>query len=190
MTVEEIIEAVSLKYPHPYTDEDIIKIINRIQKELFRTLFKPETVAIYDIVEGNPWYTLDFSLQNIIEVVVDGVEYEKVNTANGAPDRYYYYADTNTIGIYPTPESDLTGGLTVFHYQEPSKLTIADLESEPEFDSVWHMMIVYRICKELCESARDAEMGNYFVSQANSLEVEYRGSTNLQSYEIQLPGWG
>lgn len=189
MTIEEILEAVSFKYNHAFSDNDLIKVINRIQKELFRKLFKPETSSIYNLVADNPFYSIDFSPQNIIKVVVGGTEYPLKTLSESATSRFYYITDSN-VGIYPTPTESQTSGLVIFRYKEPQKLTTSDMLLEPEFDSTWHMLIVYRICKELAESAMDPDMGNYFIGQINSLEEEYRGSTHMAASEIQLPEWG
>ena len=190
MTIQEILDTVAFKYPHSYTNDDIIKIINRVQKELFRKMFKPETATQYDLLADNPFYPIDFSPQNIIEVVVNGTEYKQKTTADQASTQFYYVSDNNTVGIYPTPTEDATSGLVIFHYKEPTQLTVSDLGLEPEFDNAWHMLLVYRICKELAENAMDPNMGNYFIGQINSLEDEYRGSTHIPSSEIQLPNWG
>lgn len=187
MNVQEILETVAFKYPHSYANGDIIKIINRVQKELFRRLFKPESAAQCDIIADNPFYPIDFPPQNIIEVVVNGVEYKPKTVADRASRRFYYVEDNNTLGIFPTPTEDAVSGLVIFRYMEPTELTTSDLGTEPDFDSAWHMLIVYRVCKELAENAMDSDMGNYFIGQINSLEDEYRSSTHIAPSEIQLP---
>lgn len=188
MNVQEILDTVAFKYPHAYTNGDIIKIINRVQKELFRTLFKSETATVYDLIANNPYYPLDYSPQNIIDVVINGVEY-KLKSAR-ATSRFYYVLGNNTTGIFPTPTEDAVSAMMIRHYQEPTALTEDDLDEEPEFDNAWHMLLVYRICKELAENAVDPGMGNYFIGQINSMEEEFRSSTHLPSSEIQLPTWG
>lgn len=189
MNVQEILDTVAFKYPHAYANGDIIKIINRIQKELFRKLFKSETATVYDLLANNPYYPLDYSPQNIIEVVVSGEEYSP--KSERATSQFYYILGNNTIGLYPTPTEDAVSAMMISHYQEPTKLTEDDLDEEPEFDNAWHMLIVYRICKELAENAVDPGMGNYFIGQVNSLEEEFKSSTHLPASEIQLPvgGW-
>lgn len=186
MTVEEILDAIAFKYPHSYANGDIIKIINRVQKELFRTLFKPETATQFDLIAENPFYTIDIPLQRIIEVVVDGEEYPQVNIRDKSLRRFYYKTEENAIGIYPTPTEDVDGGLVVFHFMDPKVLTESDLGVEPEFDSAWHMMIVYRVCVELAEAARDTDMITGFITQVNGLESEYYRDFTFEPSQIQM----
>lgn len=185
MTLQEIIDSIMRKYPHSFSNTDVVGMINIIQKQLFRTIYKPETATTYDLIVDNPFYPIDYSPQSIIDVVVGGTEYPRLNIASASLVRYYYITDDNTIGIYPTPTEDVTNGLTVFRYKEPALLTASNLSAEPDFDNAWHMMFVYAVCKELAENALDADRVNGFVMQYNSLESEYHGSVKLQTSQIQ-----
>lgn len=163
-----------LKYPHSYSTEDVISIINRVQVELFRTIYKPHTATQYDLIADNPFYTLTFPPQRIIEMIVNGEEYPLINIRdNNTRCKFYYVTEENAIGIYPTPSQSAVGGLVIFRYMDPSPLNTDDLNTEPDFDSAWHMIIVYRVCKELAEGARDTDMVNGFVTQINGLETDY-----------------
>lgn len=190
MTVEEILTAVSEKYPHSYDTVNIISKINMVQAELFRTLYRPETASFIDLISDNPFYVVTFDPGNIISVVVNGQEYPRSNIKNNvAPSFFWYVLDNDTIGIYPTPTMDIQDGITVFRYVEPKRLTVDNLESSPDFDSAWHPIIVYRVCKELAESANDADMVNVFVSQINGYEDEYKRTKYYQPYKIENV-WG
>lgn len=185
VTLQEILDMVTLKYPHPYTNSQLITIINDVQKRLFRTIYKVTTATTYDVLADNPFYPLDYSPENIIDVVVDGTEYPFQNIKYDAQTAYYYIEDDNSIGIYPTPEEDVTNGLTVFHYKEPVELTESSLTASPEFDSAFHMLLVYYVCRELAEIARDGEMVNNFTTMVNSLEREYNRSKRARPHKIQ-----
>lgn len=174
MKLQEIINTIMLKYPHSYGIDDIIQIVNRVQVELFRTIFKPHTATQYDLIADNPFYALGFSPKRIIELLVNGKEYRLVNIRNDFTPREFYYEDeNNAVGIYPTPTESVVGGLVIFHYVEPVTLTSSNLAAIPDLDSAWHMLLVYRVCKELAEDARDTDMVNGFITQIDGLEKDY-----------------
>lgn len=173
------------KYPHAFQPIDIIDMINVVQGQLFRTIYRTKTAVTYDLLADNPFYPIDYSPQNIIDVVVNGREYPSKNIASSASPCYYYIMEENTIGIFPTPTEDVINGMTVFRYREPKKLTLNDLGVEPDFDRAWHMLIVYAVCKELAENALDTNMVSAFISQYNSAESDYNGSRYIEPFEIQ-----
>lgn len=185
MTLQEILNKVMQKYPHSYSDGDIIGMVNQVQEELFRTIYKPHTATQYDLIADNPFYVLDYSPKRIIELLVNGREYKLVNIRNdNTPCEFYYEDENNAIGIYPTPIQSVSSGLVIFHYMEPKTLTVSDLNVEPDFESAWHMLLVYRVCKELAEEARDSDMANGFTTQINGYESEYFRDVTYEPTEI------
>lgn len=184
MNVQEILDEIMEKYPHPLTETNIISKINTLQKELFRTIYKPIVSTQYDIIADNPFYTVTFSPSKIIDVVVDGEEYESINIKGKAPTKWYWITDDNCIGLYPTPTEDIPDGLTVFRYKEPAVLTSAT--DTPDFDHDFHMIIVYRICKQLAENYKEYDIANGFVSQLNSLLEDFnKGKQDPDYRQIQ-----
>lgn len=182
MTLQEILTMINLKYPHAYANADIITMINDIQRRIFRTLYKPITTDTYDLMADNPFYPVTFSPENIIDVVVNGTEYPYQNIKYDAQSYFYYIEQDNTIGIYPTPTEDVTNGLMVFHYKEPS--TLSSLSDIPTLDPAWHMMLVYHACRELAVMARD-DMTNTFIAEINELERQFNRSKQARPHQIQ-----
>jgi hypothetical protein len=182
VTLQEILNMISLKYPHGYENSDIITMLNDIQRRIFRALYKPETATTYDLIADNPFYPISFSPENIIDVVIEGTEYPYQNIKYDAQSYYYYITDDNSIGIYPTPTEDVSDGLTVFHYKEPS--TLVNLSDTPELDPAWHMMLVYHVCRELAVMARD-DMVNTFIAEINELERQFNRSRQARPHRIQ-----
>jgi len=172
------------RYPHALSPDNIINKINIEQKELFRTIYQPQTSTTYDLIADNPFYPVTYSPENIIDVVVQDVKYPYQNIKYEGQFRYYYITEDNCIGLYPTPKEDVTNGMTVFRYMEPHALTSNDLNIEPDFDKAFHMLIVYRVCKSLAEIALDANMTNVFVGQYNGLETEYKRSKRAKPVKI------
>jgi hypothetical protein len=184
VTLQEIINLIKLKYPFAtaYADADFITMINDTQRRIFRTMYKPETTDAYDLLAGNPFYPVSFSPESIIDVVVNGTEYPYQNIEYDAQSYFYYIEQDNTIGIYPTPKEDVTNGLMVFHYKEPS--TLSSVSDTPELDQAWHMMFVYHACREFAVMAKD-DMVNTFIAEINEMERQFYRSRQARPHQIQ-----
>lgn len=184
MTLQEALDAILERYPHSQTSDNVIKKINIVLRELFRTIYKPETSTTYDLIADNAFYPIEYSPENIIDVVVKGTEYPYQNIKYDSLDQFYYITEDNCIGLYPTPSEDVTDGLTVFRYREPSTLTTSNLGEELDFDKAFHMLIVYRVCKDLAEIDFKGDMVQNFASQYNGLEREYLRSKRARPHKI------
>jgi len=182
MNLEEIINMIALKYPHTYSVPSIIAMVNNAQQRIFRTMYKPKTAKVYDLLAGNPFYPIDFPPENIIDVVVNGKEYPHQNIQYAAQPYYYYITDETSLGIYPTPTEDVTQGLMVFHYKEPN--TLSQITDVPELDPAWHMLLVYEVCKELAMIDKD-ERVNLFVAEINELKRQFYTSRPSRPHQIQ-----
>lgn len=180
VTLQEILNMIALIYPHSYTDGDIITMVNDVQRRIFRTMYKPETATTYDLIADNPFYPINFSPENIIDVVVNGKEYPYQNIKYDSQPYYYYITDDNCIGLYPTPKEDVTNGLTVFHYREPRLLS--NLGDTPDLDPAWHMLLVYHPCRELAIMQRD-DLANQFAAEIFELERQYRRSIQARPHK-------
>lgn len=178
---------ISLKYPHALTNSQVISMINDVQRRLFRTIYKPVTADVYDILADNPFYPVDYSspTQTTLDVVVNGKEYPYQDISLSSQSYYYYIEDDNTIGLYPTPTEDSLAGLTVFHYKDPATLTESNLSASPDFDADWHMIIVHRVCRQIAEIAQDGDMVQNFTADSNTIEMEFRRSKRSRPTKIQ-----
>lgn len=182
MTLGEIINMISMKYPHSYGESYVITMINDIQQRLFRTMFKLPTVATFDLLAGEPAYPIDFSADGIVSVVADGADYPNQNIKYTAQDRYYYVMDGSAVIIYPTPDEDVTEGLKVIHYKEPA--TLSGPTDTPEMDKAWHMLLVNYVCRDLAEiEGKDGQV-RYFTSQISELERQYYRSKQARPHRI------
>lgn len=185
MTLQEIIDAIYERYPHGLATDNIIKKINIVLKELYRTLYRTPTGEVYDLIADNPFYPIEYSPETIIDVVVDGEEYPKQDIRYDSLGQYYYITEDYVLGIYPTPKEDVLSGLFVTHYEEPDPLTTDDLLFEPRFDRSFHMLIVYRVCKDVAEIALDGSIANIFATNYNALENEYKRSKRADPHKTQ-----
>lgn len=166
-TYQEIIDEVDERYPNVLsTTSKLRKIYNR-ERELFRTHYRKKTATVYDIVSGQYLYPLDFHVSKIIKVVWDGdtTDYEEINDDDAEPPFIYTYE--NSIGRYPTPDADVSGGLLVYHYIEPKQPT--DSSATINLDTDFAMMLVYGLCIDLAEIDREVDMVNNFTAKYNGL---------------------
>lgn len=182
VTLQDILDMVGIKFPHAYVSSTIITMINNAQRLIFRTLYRSETAALYDLVAGSPFYPVVFSPDNIIDVVVNGREYPYQNIKYDGQSHYYYITDENYIGLYPTPTEDIADGLTVFYYKEPAVLS--SVYDVPDLDPAWHMLLVYHACRELAAMAERTDMVNAFIWEINNLEKQFHQSRRAKPHKI------
>lgn len=187
MNVQEILDEILEKYPHPLTQTNIITKINTLQKELFRTIYKPILTTTYDILATNPFYPITYSPSKVIDVLVDKEEYASINIKGESVSKFYWFTEDNCIAIYPTPLKDILDGLMVFRYKEPAVLTVSNLSAVPDFDHDFHMLIVYRICKILAENYKEYDIANGFITQINSVMDDFNKGKQEPDY-IQIQG--
>lgn len=174
MTLQEILDEISEKYPHGLSNDSVIRKINQIQGELFRTTFRINTMTQYDILSNVFAYPLPCARTNVIDVVVNDQEYGYRDVKQGAVVPFYYFTDGEELGLYPTPEKDSAGGLIVFHNREPKLLSSSGLKIEPELDRDFHMLLVYGGLTQIAENFQDVAMVNNFTSKYNGLIQEFK----------------
>lgn len=172
MTLQEVLDEISEKYPHGLTNDSVIRKINFLQGELFRTICRETTTSYLDLIKDQGLYPIDIQKANLIDVLVDGDSYPYSEINSNAHSKFYYVID-GQIGIYPLPKEDKTQGLLVVHYKNPDKLTTGDLNKEPDFDTDFHKLLVYGVIIDIAENYRDADMVNAFTSKYNGLLDEY-----------------
>lgn len=184
MNVQQILDEIQEKYPHGLSDSSIMNKLNEIQKELFRTIYKPQAVDIMDIVNDSEFYVLGYTNTSIIDVVVNGVEYTEANLKGVSNGNFYWFLGDTIMGIYPTPEKDIEGGLMIFRYKQPS--TITSVTDIPDFDPDFHMMLVYYCCKLVAETYKDFDVANGFAMQYEALLKAFnRAKQSSFDYQIQ-----
>lgn len=173
MTLQEILEEIAEKYPHSMSNDSVIRKINQVQNELFRTTFRVKTMAIYDLQKDVFAYTLPFPRTNLSDVVVEGQEYLYQDSKKESNIPFYYFTGTDGLGIYPTPDKDVAGGLSLFYCDTPTQLTKDDLTAVPELDPDFHMLLVYGALTHIAEAYNDVSMVNNFTSKYNGLITEF-----------------
>ncbi|WP_438447413.1 phage adaptor protein [Gorillibacterium sp. sgz5001074] len=174
LTIREIFAEADERVPNGLSVASKLRKLNSRERELYRTVFKNKAATTMDIMAGQFLYPLTFSKSKIISVVVAGrrYNYEDINDDTVAPP--YLYTMGNALGLYPTPENDVAGGILMFHYEEPKIYTEADLDSSPGFDADFHMLHVFGLAKDLSEIAKKTDWANGYIGQYNALLLDYR----------------
>lgn len=178
MNLKEILGEIAEKYPHGLPNESVIRKINLVQNELFRTTFRVRTMAIFNLQKDVFAYTLPFPQTNLIEVVVEGKEINYQDYRQKSNKPFYYFVGTKGIGLYPTPKEDVPNGLSLFYFRYPAQLSETKLDSVPELDPDFHMLLVYGALVHITESFSDAAMVNNFVGRYNGILQEFKDATN------------
>lgn len=173
MNLQEILEEISEKYPHSLSNDSVIRKINQIQNELFRTTFRVKTMSIYDLQKDVFAYALPFPRTNLSDVVVEGQEYQYQDSKKESNIPFYYFIGKDGIGLYPTPDKDVVQGLSLFYYESPVQLTSADLNAVPDLDKDFHMLLVYGALVQVAEAYNDVSMVNNFTGKYNGLITEF-----------------
>lgn len=172
MKLSEILAEIAEKYPHDLSNDSVIRKINQVQNELFRTTFREKTMSIYNLQKDVFAYTLPFPRSNLSDVVVQGQEYLYQDSKKESNVPFYYFIGKTGLGLYPTPDKDVEEGLALFYYVYPDQLTADNLNAVPDLDQDFHMLLVYGTLVQICENFADVAMVNNFTSKYNGLLQE------------------
>lgn len=176
MTTQQIIDESKERHPHALSDASCIRKLTAIQAELFRTVYKKKTFTSWDILTGNPYYPIDFDIAKVLNVLVNGIEYDWEDNNDREAEEPYAYAYENSVVLAPTPVSDIEEGLKIWHFEEPETLSIG---SVPTFDGDFHMILVYLLCRDIAEIDGKDERVMFFQVKADKKIKEFE-DTNLE----------
>lgn len=188
MTVTELLAELLLKYPHAYTNADIVPRMDRLQKRIFRKL-NTINYATTTTIANTATYATTLKSQQIRKITVDAVDYGYWTPEEDKPARYWYWNNGN-ITLFPTP---LTSGLTIeiWSYRVPTTLSTGSLGSSPDLDGDFHMLLVYGVAKEICEDLRDGSMAVAMATAYNDLYEEMmQAYQNAETYVVKEIAWG
>lgn len=166
MTYEEIITEADERYPNGFSVTSKLRKLYNLETKLMRTIYRIKTATKYDILSGQFLYPLEFHHSKIISVVWEGVSisYEEINPDDASPPFYYTYE--NSLGRHPTPDKDVEGGLVIFHYSEPRKVTESNYGGlYPSFDPDFPMVLVFGLCRDMAESNREYDISRDYKSK-------------------------
>lgn len=131
--------------------QSIIRKVDALQRDLFRRYCKIPTTHKEDLEKGNAIYPLPCPWGALLKVVVNGKPYDFLRY-DGQCAPYYYQFD-DSVGIVPTPDEDVAGGLLFFHRKTPRSLTISDLNAVPDLDEDYHMLLVDGVAADVADDS-------------------------------------
>jgi hypothetical protein len=191
VNLTEIVAEIDEKYPSGYDTASKVRKIDKLQKKLYRTVVKNTIVTTYELLEDQPQYALGIHPSKIREVLVDGKMYEYKQIESQAASRFFYILKegaTYYIGLYPTPTTETE--LMIYHYEEPTTVSSADMTVSPDLDADFHDLFVYGICKELAENDRAFDIANGFTRMYQSeLDKFIEANMDTEPAQIQEARW-
>lgn len=171
MTIGEIIAEADERYPNGFSQDSKLRKINARERELFRTKFRMKTMTMYDILADLAVYPLDFAIGKVLNVVVNGEEYDYEDNDDDTAVPPYYYTYESAIVLFPTPTTDNENGLIIHHWYEPDTYTS---ESEiPSLDPDFHMLHVWGLLADMASINREFDVSNAYIRQYNDLIEQF-----------------
>src|SRR5574339_1322631 len=165
------------------TEADVIRWINSGQEEIFRRSEPIKTTSTADIVAGQSVYAFPADVMRVQTLLFNGVPLRQLSsqeaeeyildedpqrTASGSAIIWYEWGGTFTV--YPTPDQNATGGLTIQYIRKPVRiLSATDLLSIP--DAYFNRLVEYILQQayELDENFQAAELkGAQFTQNLDS----------------------
>lgn len=185
LTVGDIIARVERQFGDEANiqieDTDIIRWINDAQRELALHNNLLQARAVASSLKGQAEYTLPLDVLTIRSIRYDGLKLQPIS-AQEAEERIqdtsqtgtptHFWAWSQRITLYPTPDSAITDGLQIFYSRHPS--TVAVATDIPELPAQYHNRIVeycLKMAYELDENWTAAQVkGQQFQDGVNELK--------------------
>lgn len=190
-TVSEIIRNVDELVSNDVPEATKIRWINQAQWDIFRELSQ-QTVDVVETTAGISYYNLPdgciFELIDSVVLVETHPDGEKVTTRLPYRQSYetasglFYYRLGKMMGLYPTPTKD---GLeiTITFKKRPTKLTVDDLDKEPELMEDFHDMLELSCIIKIYKAREDVEMANNYQMEYNGRMLELQEDMILREPE-------
>ncbi|WP_449290193.1 phage adaptor protein [Paenibacillus motobuensis] len=131
----------------------ITQVRDRLLRQLGSGQQQTETVCTgIDLMTGQALYILPCPVGNItdVDILWQGewrrIPYRQFHNASIKP---YYYVQSGMIGLVPTPDTDVTMGLKIFHIPVLPPLSINDMDGMTGFDPDYDMVLVYGVLREI-----------------------------------------
>lgn len=182
MTLGDIVEEIAEKAKHHLGDESIVRKVNNLVAELNRKYKRVPTTSRLDLESGLSKYPLPCPLNNIVQLLVDGTEYKLRHLTEDGCGKFYYYLDGG-FGLYPKPEKTISEGILIFHYTVPHKLSVNDMNAEPDIDPDYRMLLVWGVSKDVTENEKyQADFRNEY----SALLSDYIAATEIPLPDIRV----
>lgn len=168
MTVQEILDRISLLIDHALTNAQVITQLNQLSLILFRKMPVPDKFFRFTTT-STPFYDLptDCAEDRIRSVIIDDIEFDKVVPEDQDPPYYFCMVVANKLYVTPN-EADKDAYL----YYKPRhvELVSTNLTFTPTFPEDYHDMLVYGGAKWIASTQRDVDLVNNFQREFDEIE--------------------
>lgn len=152
--VEEILEKVGDGAGRNISMRSIVRKVDSKQREILRQYGNNnDDIAVMDLLAGVVEYPLPCAPGNITSVYVNNQRIPFRQRNDYKLSTYYYLLD-GTIGLFfpgGPPKDTLQQGIKITHKHVPLKLTVNDLNAEPELEEDYRMLLVYGVLIDIAE---------------------------------------
>jgi hypothetical protein len=191
-TAQEVFDAVTRQVGDEaeiqFTTSDIVRWVNQGQLEIvIKNSTINEASAVTNIVAGQDKYPIlsdaaFAELNKVNTILYDGrplknltfqeaMEYIIGNASDGTPS--IWYIKTGVLNLWPKPNTDITGGLTIYYTKKPKKITtLGEILSVP--DTFFNAILQYVISQAM-------EMDENWQAAAVKAQ-QFEVSVNTQQY--------
>jgi hypothetical protein len=167
VTVQEILDRISLLIDHELTNAQVITQLNQLSLLMFRKMPVPDKFYKFTTT-STPYYDLptDCAEDRIRSVIIDDIEFEMVKPEDQDPPYYFCMVVVNKL--YVTPN---TADQEAFLYYKPRhvELVATDLTATPTFPEDYHEMLVYGAAKWIASTQRDVDLVNNFQREYDEI---------------------
>ena len=151
------------------TDDDILLVVNQVQRKVFRELPLPDKVYRFSSTPGVPYYDLpqDCTEDRIKNAICDGLEYRKVSNQDEVPPTMFCSVILDKLYLYPNP----TNVVDILLYYRPryKDLTTLDLGAYSDLPEDYHDLLVFGGAQWVASTQRDTDMVNNMQTEFDDL---------------------
>lgn len=164
-TLDEILTDIDDRYANVFSQEQKIRWLNQVQRDVFREIALPEILQ-FKTVPGMSLYTetegIDFDL--IDSVTVDGNKYD-LKGINDTLDTYSYInVKDKHMALYPKPEKVMD----VYVYYKKRPKTLIDLTETPELKEDYQEILKHGVFMIMALAMDDIGKHNNFAMLYNA----------------------
>lgn len=171
LKIKDILLDVNLIIPNSISDEIKVRWLNETQQQMYRDFGFPDTSFAFTQQPNVELYPLpdNCSRERILNVTVDGAEYEYVSVTEDVRDQCWTIIDNN-IWFYPLPVREKQ--VFIVYKLAPRDMRLDMQDEEPEFPRDFHEILVYGIAYRVARSMQMIDISDRLQQQMYTLQEE------------------
>lgn len=181
MQLYDILQDVDLYVENAIPEENKIRWLNQVQRQLFREYPLPDQTADIPLVPGTATYDLpaDCPEDRIRTVTINGNEIVYAPFRENPKYGTYWTAKEGKITIGPTPtQNDKT--LEIYYLPRPAELTSDNLSAIPDFPEDYHEVLSLGCAARVARAEGQYDAANALEKQSQALAFE--AATRVKRY--------